>query len=105
HATTRWNVVDCGSTIAITAMRARNQSCSATKETMTSSAQRRTLRPRDVVTPARDAASRRRDPRAQRAQHRRRLGLDAAPEEERLGRLLDQHAEPVAAGRAMRLGP
>ena len=42
---------------------------------------------------------------AQRAQHRRRSRLDAAPEQERLGGLLDEHAETVATARAVRRRP
>ncbi len=38
-------------------------------------------------------------------QHRRRVGAHAAPEPERLGRLLDEHAQPVARRGAMRRGP
>jgi hypothetical protein len=87
----RWKVVDCRVDQAISAMRSSKHELQRQRAAGQQRQQRSSARPRarpDSCAPPGGA---------QRLQHRRRVGAHAAPDEEGLGRLLDQHAQAVAA--------
>src|SRR3954470_17575488 len=84
QASERWNAVDCGSIVAASAMRARKDTSSASPATMTSNNQRETA----FIGASCECG-------AQLGQHLGRRGPHAAPDQERLGGLLHEHAEAI----------
>src|SRR4051812_23068364 len=94
QASDRWKLVDCGSTVAASAIRIKKNSCSATAAISSSA----TKRSKALI-----AVSCQRG--AQLGQHLRRGRANTAPVQECLGRLLHKHPQSVARHGAMPARP
>ena len=110
----RWNDVDSGATTTISATRSRKNSCSAsTRDRQHADQPARAAQRRAHAAAPLAASSAAFSVAAIAASTSRRssvstwnvLGRTPIPQEERLGRLLHQHAQPVARDRALRASP